>query len=140
MQEFEEIARARWEEIHPPPEVIIESFKGRSKKVGEAVLALSPGRELDILVAKYVMGHEVVSDTIMGEVEGITDVEDGGTIWSSVQQYSEDMEAAQKVVDRMMEEGYLDALSWHTYGNGKYTYAEAICKRAFIRKVFNKDK
>jgi len=138
MQHFEDIAAARWNEIHPTPEAIIERFKGRNNKVSEAVLILNPGRELDILVAKYVMGHEVVSDAIMGEVEGITDDNDGGIIWSSVQQYSEDMEAAQKVVERMVEEGYLDALSWQSYGDGRYTPAEAICKRAFIRKVLGK--
>ena len=138
MGEFEEIARARWDEIHPTPEAIIEKFKERSKGVGEAVLDLNPGRELNILVAKYVMGHEVTTDATIGEMERITDIE-GDNAWSLVQQYSEDLETAQMVVDRMVEEGYLDALLWHTYGDSRYTPAEAICKRAFIRKVLGQE-
>lgn len=134
MEDFEEIASARWNEINPTPEDIIERFKGGGEQLNEGVLSLSNGRELNILVAKYVMGHEVITDAIMGEVEGIRDVDDG-TVWASVQLYSEDINAAQEVVDRMVNEGYLDALIWHTYGNGRYTPAEAICKRAFIRKV-----
>lgn len=137
MDDFEEIARTRWNEIHLTPEAIIERFKKGGQQVDEAVLDLRPGRELNIMVAKCVMGHEVVSDAIMGELERMTDVEDS-SVWSSVQQYSEDLEAAKMVVDRMVEEGYLDALLWHSYGDGKYTPAEAICKRAFIRKVFGK--
>lgn len=136
MDAFEEIASARWNEIDPSPEDILERFRTGGNQA-EKVLALNCGKELNVLVAKYVMGHEVVSDCIMGEVEGIRDV-DNGTVWSALLEYSEDIEAAQKVVDRMMEEGCMDALVWHTWGNGKYTPAEAICKRAFIRKVLGR--
>lgn len=135
--DFEEIARLRWNELQSSPETIIERFKDRNTQTSEIVLDLGCGRELNILVAKYIMGHEVVSDQIMGEVEGIKDADDG-TIWSSVRQYSEDMADANAIVDRMVEEGYLDALTWHTYGSGKYTPAEAICKRAFLRKMLGK--
>ena len=126
--------RNPWEEIHSTPEAIIDRFKGSYRTAGLAVLDLSPGRELNILVGKYVMGHKVITDATMGEMEGIEDVE-GKTIWCLVERYSEDVETAQEVVEKMIQEGYLDALSWHTYGNGKYTPAEAICKRAFIKKV-----
>ena len=138
MEDFDEIAKARWEETKIKPEQIITKFKGRSKRVGEAVLALSPGRELNIVVAKYVMGHDIVSDVTLGEVERMVDVE-GSVIWSDLQPYSEDEQVAQIVVEQMMDEGHMDALSWHNYGDGRYTPAEAICKQAFIRKVFGKD-
>jgi len=137
MEDFDDIAKARWDETQSTPEQIIARFEGRHKQIGEAVLALSPGRELNILVAKYVMGHNVVSDALLGELEGMKSVK-GSIVWDSVQPYSEDIQTAELVVDKMMDEGHLDALSWHEYGNGRYTPPEAICKRAFIRKVFGK--
>ena len=90
MEEFEEIAKERWDETYPTPEKILEKFKEKGKEAGESVMALNPGRELNILVAKHVMGHEVKTDAIMGEMERILDIE-GDYVWASVYPYSEEL-------------------------------------------------
>jgi len=97
----------------------------------EQILKMKPGKELNMLVAKQVMGNEVVCDEIMGESERLID-ESGDSVWSTPLLYSEDVLVAQEVVNQMAKRGYADAASWKDYGNGTYTPAEAICKQALL--------
>ena len=48
-----------------------------------------PGRELNIIVARHVMGHEVVSDEVFCDMERLVD-EDGNSVWDEQKPYSED--------------------------------------------------
>lgn len=134
MEDYEDIAEMRWKETEKTPKEIIENFQGGSQILGEKVLTMNPGRELNILVAKYVMGNEVISDEMFEDMERLVDT-NGDSVWANLQPYSEDLTAAQMVVTIMIESGHGDALSWQNFGNGKYTPAEAICKRALIEKV-----
>ena len=97
----------------------------------EQILAMKPGRELSITVAEVVMKHEVVVDEIFGAMERHI-ANDGSSAYSNLQPYSEDVSAAQLVVERMSTLGYSNAVFWEHYGNGIYTQAEAICKRALL--------
>jgi len=97
----------------------------------EEVLTMKPGRELNIAVAEVVMKHKVVVDEIFGDMERPIDGNDN-SVWDTLPLYSEDMSAAQLVVERMIRLGHSDAVSWEHYGNGIYTQAEAICKRALL--------
>ena len=97
----------------------------------EEILAMKPGKELNIKVAEEVMGHEIIVDEIFGEMER-RDEEDGGSLYGPVRPYSEDISMAQLVVDRMIILGHIEALSWEHYGGGIYTPAEAICKAALL--------
>jgi hypothetical protein len=97
----------------------------------EEILAMKPGRELNIVVAEVVMKHKVTVDEILGDMERPVD-EDGSSVWDNLRPYSEDTSAAQLVVERMITLGHSDAVSWEHYGNGIYTQAEAICKRALL--------
>jgi hypothetical protein len=97
----------------------------------EEILAMRPGRELNTAVAEVVMKHKVVVDEIFGAMERQV-ANDGSSAYSNLQPYSEDMSAAQLVVDGMITLGHGDAVSWEHYGNGIYTQAEAICKAALL--------
>ena|SRR3972149_2705349 len=98
----------------------------------EEILAMQPGSELNMIVAEKIMGHIVTKDEIFGYMERAVDPEDGGSIWTMVKSYSEDISVAELVVDRMIEMGYEDAIYWADFGGGKYTEAEAICKAALL--------
>ena len=97
----------------------------------EDILEIKPGRELNIAVAKYVMNHEVVVDETFGDMERLVG-EDSSSVWDTLLPYSEDMSAAQLVTERMIELGHSDAAFWDEYGDGVYTRAEAICRRALL--------
>jgi hypothetical protein len=97
----------------------------------EEILAMKPGRELNIAVAEVVMRHKVIVDEIFGDMERPIDWDDK-SVWDTLTLYSEDMGAAQLVVERMITLGHSDAKFWEHYGNGIYTQAEAICKRALL--------
>ena len=97
----------------------------------EEILAMKPGLELNIKVAKEIIGHEVAEDEIFGYVEKWTD-EDDNSVWDALQSYSEDISAAELVVNRMMQSGHDDAISWADFGGGVYTEPEAICKAALL--------
>ena len=97
----------------------------------EEILAMKPGRELNIKVAKDVMGHEVIADEILGDVERYIDIE-GRSVYSPLSSYSNDISSAQLVVEKMIDLGHGDAIFWEHYGNGIYTPAEAICKVALL--------
>jgi hypothetical protein len=97
----------------------------------EEILAMKPGRELNIAVAEVVMKHKVVVDEIFGDMERPIS-EDSSSAWGILPLYSEDISAAQLVVERMITIGHTDAVFWEYYGNGIYTQAESICKRALL--------
>lgn len=97
----------------------------------EEILAMKPGAELNKKVAEEIIGHEVVEDSTFGYMERYTD-EDNSTVWDMVQDYSEDMEAAELVVNRMMQLGHYDVVCWADFGGGIYTEPEAICKASLI--------
>jgi len=97
----------------------------------EEILAMRPGRELNIAVAEVVMKHKVIVDETFGDMERPIG-EDSSSAWGTMLLYSEDMSAAQLVVDRMIKLGYSEAVLRGHYGNGIYTRAEAICKRALL--------
>ncbi len=61
--------------------------------VEKEILEMKPGAELNILVAKQIMGHDVVSDQMMGEMERFMDKE-GESIWGTPLPYSEDLAIA----------------------------------------------
>ena len=128
-EQIEDIASSKWEETNP--EGIIARFNEEGGASKEKILAMNPGRELNFIVAKYVLGRDVVTDKHMGEIERLTD-KNSGSVWSYPLCYSEDIEAAQDVVCEMMNRGYLDAPNWDRFGDGAYTPAEAICKRALL--------
>lgn len=96
----------------------------------EEILAMSPGSELNSLVAKQVMGNAVIDDATFGRMEGIS--AEGGHVWGPVELYSEDMAAAENVVNTMVERGCEDAIYWADFGNDQFTEPEAICKAALL--------
>jgi hypothetical protein len=128
-EQLQDIASDKWEETNP--EGIIAQFNQKGKASREKILAMKPGRELNIIVAKYVLGYDVVTDKFLGELERQKD-SDESSIWSIPLGYSEDNEAAQNVVCAMMDKGFLDAPRWDQFGDGAYTPAEAICKKALL--------
>ena len=128
-EELQDIAGNKWEETNA--EGIIAQFNQKGNASREKILAMKPGRVLNIIVAKYVLGHDVVTDKSLGEVERLKD-SDESSVWSILLSYSEDNEVAQDVVCAMMDKGYLDAPKWDQFGDGAYTPAEAICKQALL--------
>jgi hypothetical protein len=100
----------------------------------EEILAMKPGRELNSKVAEEIIGHLVVQDALLGDLEGLLD-EDGSHNWNNLQPYSEDIEAADLVVDTMIRLGFEDAVCWADFGDGAFTEAEAICKAALLAKL-----
>lgn len=128
-EQLQDIAGNKWEETDPKE--IIARFNQKDNVSREKVLAMKPGRELNIIIAKFVMGHDVVTDKSLGEMERLID-NDGSSVWSILSCYSEDYEAAQDVVSAMMDKGYLEAAKWDQFGSGAYTPPEAICKRALL--------
>ena len=97
----------------------------------EEILAMKPGRKLNTAVAELVMKHKVIVDEILGDMERPAG-EDISSTWDTLLLYSQDMSAAQLVTERMITLGHNDAVLWDQYGDGIYTRAEAICKRALL--------
>lgn len=98
----------------------------------EQILKMSPGEGLSLLVAEKVMGNVTTRDEFMGFMERMIDPADGGSVWVPLTAYSEDLEAAEAVVERMLGKGHEDAIYWSQFGDGGYTEAEAICKAAML--------
>lgn len=71
----------------------------------EEIFSMKPGKELDMRVAKDVMGHKVISDEIFGEMEIFID-DEGNNVYCPLQPYSEDISVAQMVVMRMAQMGH----------------------------------
>jgi hypothetical protein len=113
-----------------------ESLEAEGSRVTkEEILAMSPGADLNALVAKEVMGNAVVEDAIFGRMEGIA--AEGGNVWGPVEPYSEDMAVAENVVNVMIERGCEDAIYWADFGNGQFTEPEAVCKAALLALLEN---
>ena len=66
----------------------------------EEIIAMKPGRELNIAVAEVVMKHKVIVDEIFGEMERYI-ANDGSSVYSNLQPYSKDRSIAQQVVDKL---------------------------------------
>lgn len=98
----------------------------------EQILNLSPGEGLSLLVAEKIMGNVTTRDDLMGLMERLIDPADGGSVWAPLTAYSEDADAAEAVVERMLGKGHADAIYWSEFGGGRYTEAEAICKAAML--------
>ena len=100
----------------------------------EEILAMKSGRELNVKVAEKVMGYQVILDKTFGEMERYTDSE-GKSVYRPLQNYSEDMSAAQQVLERIKALN----LKINPFGNGSGELRdtseltpEAICKAALI--------
>jgi hypothetical protein len=99
------------------------------------ILSMKPGAELNIMVAKEVMGHRVIKDEHLGDMERFKSKNDKSSVFGLVQPYSEDITIAAQVIEKMVEKGYQDAPSWEDFGGGKYTESEAISKAALCAIV-----
>lgn len=97
------------------------------------ILMMAPGVELNARIAEEIMGHVIVRDKMFGPMERL--VCEGRSVWGMPQAYSEDPEAAEMVVNKMLELGFSDAVYWSGFGQGRYTKAEAICKAALLAKL-----
>ena len=97
----------------------------------EEILAMKPGIEINALVSMEVIRNVVVKEDRFGYMER-TIGDDGSSVWGMLQSYSEDIEAAELVVNAMIALGYDDAIYWSDFGNGIYTEPEAICKAALL--------
>ncbi len=100
----------------------------------EDILKMEPGRELNMLVAREVMGHEVVADDVMGDTERFVDAA-GESIWSELTPYSEDVAVAEAVINQAVKLGFKDVKTWWDFGSGSYQPAEAVCKKALLEKM-----
>ena len=106
----------------------------------QEILDMEPGIELNIKVAKEVMGHRVIKDEHLGYMERFTSKRDQSSVFGLVHPYSEDPKLAAQVIEKMLEKGYQEASSWADFGGGTYTEAEAICKAALIEILKKKQK
>jgi hypothetical protein len=97
----------------------------------EKILSMKPGTDLNIKVAEEVMGHAVINDEILGWMERPKRNEEG-SIWAELNHYSEDLKAADVIVNLMLQAGYSEAIHWEEFGGGQYSRAEAICKAALL--------
>jgi hypothetical protein len=104
------------------------------------ILEMKPGPELNIKVARDVMGHRVIKDETLGYMERFKISKDKSTVFGLVQPYSEDASIAAQVIDIMIEKGYEETSSWADFGGGVYTEAEAICKAALIAQLKKRQK
>ena len=105
----------------------------------EEILAMKPGRELNMKAAEAVFGHEVILDEIFGDVERYID-RDGKSVYAPLRCYSEDGLAAQLVVDRMIGLGHENARFWEHRGKEICSWAEAICKVALLAMLTKEDR
>ena len=117
-------------------ENVYHGFSLRRKTImdQDRILKMEPGRELNILVAREVMGHEVVCDEVMGDTERFVDAS-GDSIWSELTPYSEDTSIAEAVINRAVKLGFTDVKTWWDFGSGSYEPAEAVCKKALLEKM-----
>ena len=124
-----DIAGSRWQETEVSR--IMERYREAGEITEDDIRSLRPGRDMNVLVAKYVLGHEVVSDDIFNDMERLIDAH-GESVWAELRDYSGDTEVAKGMVDTLVGLGLTGALLWQDYGDGIYSPAEAICKKALI--------
>jgi hypothetical protein len=101
----------------------------------EEILAMPPGTELNLKVAETIMGHRVINDEIFGYMERASDAKDNSSVWSILENYSQELSIAESIVGKMVEMGFEDAIYWADFGGGKYTEPEAICKAALVSSL-----
>jgi hypothetical protein len=117
----------------------------------EEILAMKAGRELNIRVAEDIMGCKVIQDEFFGDVESCqllaSDVKINalaGNYYGPLQPYSEDISAADKVIDKLKD--YNPRVEFNHYAEkweADFSYGvvssanapEAICKAALLRYV-----
>ena len=92
----------------------------------EEILAMKPGRELNIRVAEEIIGHNVIEDEIFGDMEVSRD-DKGNSIYQPLRRYSEDISEAQIVVNKMIKTERSKALLW-----ANDSRPEVICKAALL--------
>ena len=126
------------------------------KMTREEILAMKAGRELNIRVAEDVMGFEFSEDEIFGDTESYklsrrrTPLARfaGNQIYGPLRHYSEDMSAAQRVVDKLKKYNVRLEFNHHTenweawfsHRKADFSYPiasavtipEAICKAALL--------
>jgi hypothetical protein len=95
---------------------------------------LQPGEELNILIAREVMGMKVVLDDTFGLMEMVI-TDKGENVYVTLRAYSEDLSSAQRVIARMIELDYDDETA---YWQGEER-PEIICKAA-LRAVLKRKK
>ena len=95
---------------------------------------MQPGKELNALVAKEIMGTKVVADAIFGLME-IHLTNKGEHVYNTLQAYSEDLSAAKRVISKMVKLGFeTETAYWKADDR-----PEIICKAA-LRAVLKKRK
>jgi hypothetical protein len=95
---------------------------------------MQPGEELNILVAREVMGTKVVLDDTFGLMEMVI-TNKGENVYVTLRAYSEDLSSAQRIIARMIEMGYDDETAyWQSEDR-----PEIICKAA-LRAVLKRKK
>lgn len=95
---------------------------------------LQPGEELNILVAREVMGTKVVLDDTFGLMEMVI-TDKGENVYVTLRAYSEELSSARRVISRMIEMDYDDETA---YWQGEER-PEIICKAA-LRTVLKRKK
>jgi len=93
---------------------------------------MKPGRELNIRIAVCVMEHRVVVDEVFGDMEIYID-DNGDNVYGPLQPYSEDILAAQTVVERMLRLGHGDAMFWKDDPR-----PDVICRAALLAALQKK--
>ena len=97
----------------------------------EKILAMKPGRKLNILVAEEIMECSVIEDKILGDVEVYANKE-GEILYQLLLPYSENIAAAHKIVAKMLKQGHDEAEYWKNDDR-----PDVIC-RASLLAIFNK--
>lgn len=95
---------------------------------------MSPGKELNALVAQEIMGINVVDDEIFGSME-VHHTDQGEHVYKKLLAYSEDLSSAKKVISKMIKLGFeTEAAYWKADDR-----PEIICKAA-LRAILKKRK
>jgi hypothetical protein len=95
---------------------------------------LQPGEELNILVAREVMGTKVVLDDTFGLMEMVIS-DKGENVYGILRAYSEELSSARRVIARMIELDYDDETAYWQ----EEERPEIICKAA-LRAVLKRKK
>ena len=115
----------------------------------EEIMAMKPGKRLNIRVAENIMGYKFAKDGIFGDLEIYPPSADSP--WAPLRSYSENKSTALLVIEKLKEDGIeLDFNSyegrWEANVQRKSIYfyypeliacsvSEAICKAALLAKL-----
>ncbi|SPD75922.1 conserved hypothetical protein [uncultured Desulfobacterium sp.] len=92
----------------------------------DEILALAAGRSLNVCVSEEIMGNKVVCDAIFGDTEIHTTMK-GETVYDRLTPYSENLTAAQLVITRMANLGFIEAKLWENENR-----PDVICRAALL--------